>query len=284
MVVSNAKPKTLFLMMLFKLNKIPKSSYCLTIVINFLLGRFGETRTNELYELHLEDMTWVLIHGQTDDRLVDAIQRPCGRSWHSLNFIQPTQFSNLNTECDSCSKSLIILYGGYGNDEETLYDCWLLDPSKDDIPRQCSVHPNSVSKRWTRLRHLERGDKFGRRMWHCGVTLSHGVMIIGGSGTNLPMSDRFVDHPSRVLELLTTPKNLYECALDATCKLFSSLELTCNKPILDKDIKLDYKTESYEIPELLPGSIWKDVERKYPKYQYDTALSDMDAKNSKKNR
>ena len=109
-------------------------------------------------------------------------------------------------------------------------------------------------------------------------------MIIGGYGTNLPISDRFVDHPSRVLELLTTPRNLYECALDATCKLFSSLELTCNKPILDKDIRLEYNTESYEIPELLPGPIWKDVERKYPKYQYDTALSDMDAKNSKKNR
>ena len=226
-------------------------------------------------------MTWALIHSQTDDRLVDAIQRPCGRSWHSLNFIQPSQFSY--PECDTCSKSLIILYGGYGNDEETLYDCWRLDPTKDDIPRHCSVHPNAVSKRWTRLRHLEQGGLRGRRMWHCGVTLSNGVMIIGGYGTNLPISHRFVDHPSRVIELLTTPKNLYQCALDATCKLFSSLESSCNKPILDKDIRLDYKTESYEIPELLPGLIWKDVEKRYPKYEYDTALLEMQTTNMKKN-
>ena len=108
-------------------------------------------------------------------------------------------------------------------------------------------------------------------------------MIIGGYGTNLPISHRFVDHPSRVIELLTTPKNLYQCALDATCKLFNSLELKCNKPILDEDIRLDYKTESYEIPELLPGLIWKDVEKRYPKYEYDNALLEMDKSNPKKN-
>jgi hypothetical protein len=216
-------------------------------------------------------MKWVLVHGQTDDRLVDAIQRPSGRSWHSFNLIQSTHFSNSNNECENCSNSQFVLYGGYSNNEETLYDCWLLDPTKDDIPRHCNVHPDAVSKRWTRLRHIELGDTFGRRMWHCGVTLPYGIIIIGGYGTNYPIYLPDVDHPSKVIELEITPRTLYRSALDAVCKVFSSLELISNTSNLDV-VKIDYKKEPCELPELLPALIWKDVQKRCPKYQYDNAL------------
>ena len=218
-------------------------------------------------------MKWTLVHGQTDDRLVDAVQRPSGRSWHSFNLVKDYRPDN-GIDCENCSKSQIILYGGYSNDEETLYDCWILDPSKDDIPRHCSMHPGSVSRRWTRMRDMELGERLGRRMWHCGVSMPYGIMIIGGYGTNLPIYRADVDHPSKVIELVLTPRTLYRHALDAVCNVFSSLEIISDNAKLNEG-KIDYKKESYELEELLPHMIWRDIQKRYPKYQYDIAFQEI---------
>ena len=243
------------------------------------LGRFGVHRTNELFELHLHDMKWVMVHGQTDDRLVDASQRPSGRTWHSFNLIPAIHFANNNLECENCSKSQIVLYGGYSNNEETLFDCWLLDPSKDDIARQCKNHQDAVTKRWTRLRHLELGEIYGRRMWHCGVTLPHGIIIIGGYGTNLPIYRADVDHPSKVIELILTPRTLYRNALDAVCQVFTSLEVFSGESNDNKPKRIDVEKEFHEMPSLLPQLVWKDIQKRSPKYQYDIALNEIQGKN-----
>merc|ERR1712096_200500 len=104
-------------------------------------GRFGDCRTNELYELQLHDNKWTMIEGEPVDNMpVDTDLRPVGRSWHSFNVIKHSQFLNNNIECQNCSRCKIVLYGGYSNKEETMYDCWLLDPTKEDDDIECNTH------------------------------------------------------------------------------------------------------------------------------------------------
>ena len=76
---------------------------------------------------------------------------PAGRSWHTLSLIDDYHG---------------LLYGGYERNGQPLGDCWLVDlrPSISSTPMS----------RWTRLRHLEAGN----RLWHCSVALPTGQVYL----------------------------------------------------------------------------------------------------------
>ena len=96
-------------------------------------------------------------------------------------------------------------------------------------------------------------------------------MVIGGYGTNLPIYHSDVDHPHKVLELICTPRTLYSHALNEVCKVFASLDGVGNNFILNRDVKIGDKEDSHQLADLLPQMIWKDILKRYPKYQYDIA-------------
>ena len=237
-------------------------------------------------------MKWVLVHGTMDDRFVDAVQRPSGRTWHSFNLIHSDDsYSSNSPGSEKHLKTQILLFGGYSNNEETLYDCWLLDPNKDDIERkeECTHNFGTVTKRWTRFQHLEQGPKYGRRMWHCGVTLPQGIMIIGGYGTNLPISRPDVDHPSNVIDTVITPRPLYRLALDATCRALYSAECLgrysdiCNQKVSNNAEISPMEDDGQEIDAIstiVPHLVLKDIQKRHPKYEYDIALKEIHERSS----
>ena len=103
---------------------------------------------------------WTLLQLNTISSGIDDWV-PSGRSWHTLSLIDDYHG---------------LLYGGYERNSQPLGDCWLVD-------LRPLINSTPVT-RWTRLRHLETGN----RLWHCSVALPAGQVYLVRLANNYILS------------------------------------------------------------------------------------------------
>ncbi len=70
-------------------------------------GRHGDMRINDLFYIDMEAMRWQKVMTANV-----ANNIPIGRSWHSFTPL---------------SDNIIVLYGGFSQDNKPLNDCWILN-------------------------------------------------------------------------------------------------------------------------------------------------------------
>ena len=160
-------------------------------------GRLRHQRLNDLYRLDMRKHAWEILQ-PCIPRYMGTY--PCGRSWHSLTVIQGKEDE-------------AILYGGYDTDGTPLSDCWRLDLSTR----------RDLLNRWTRCRHLEKGN----RLWHQSVQEKDtGQLWVIGGGVNDLLSDRAMEHPEKILKLNLSPLPLKRLSAVSVLHNFPNLSKT----------------------------------------------------------
>jgi hypothetical protein len=72
-------------------------------------GRHGDMRINDLFSIDMETMRWERVMTAT---VAHNDNIPIGRSWHSFTPL---------------TDNIIVLYGGFSQDNKPLNDCWILN-------------------------------------------------------------------------------------------------------------------------------------------------------------
>jgi len=148
-------------------------------------GRHQDVRMNDLHRLDLVTMSWSCVLPATD-------YPPLGRSWQVLVPLETGR-----------REGGLLMYGGFGNEEVTLSDCWVID-----------LHSNPLS--WVRCKHWEDGP----RLWHAAASADPGQILVVGGLTNNILAPSYIlkHHAEKVIHISTAPKSLLKITLDFVTK------------------------------------------------------------------
>lgn len=135
-------------------------------------GRHCGLRMNDMHCFNTETLTW-------SGSLSITEPVPLGRSWHSLTPISETK---------------LVLYGGLGNNQEPLSDCWMFD---------C----NNLN--WCKLQRSHMQP----RLWHtANFSDDNELIILGGCTNNIQFHQAI--YAKEMIMISISPKSLLRLCLD----------------------------------------------------------------------
>jgi len=167
---------------------LPRAAHAVAVVGDMAYvfgGRHQDHRLNDLHRLDLTTLTWTNLLPATNSP-------PVGRSWQVL------------VPVDTGSpEGGLLMYGGFGNEEVTLSDCWKIDFKLRLLS-------------WQRCKHWEEGP----RLWHAAAASSPGqILIIGGLTNNiLAPASVLKHHAEKVIHISTSPPSLLKICLEYVTK------------------------------------------------------------------
>jgi len=167
---------------------LPRAAHAVSVIGDFAYvfgGRHQDMRMNDLHRLDLHTLSWSCVLPATD-------YPPVGRSWQVL-----VPFETARREGG------LLMYGGFGQEEVTLSDCWLID-----------LHANPLS--WVRCKHWEDGP----RLWHAAAAADPGQILVIGGLTNNILAPSYIlkHHAEKVIHISTAPKSLLKISLEFVTK------------------------------------------------------------------
>jgi hypothetical protein len=178
---------------------LPRAAHAVSVIGDFAYvfgGRHQDMRMNDLHRLDLHTLSWSCVLPATD-------YPPVGRSWQVL-----VPFETARREGG------LLMYGGFGQEEVTLSDCWLID-----------LHANPLS--WVRCKHWEDGP----RLWHAAAAADPGqILVIGGLTNNILAPSYILKHHAEKVAVCILKRLRYKDLISGYSHFYRSQVLVENQP------------------------------------------------------
>ncbi|KAF6211887.1 hypothetical protein GE061_012404 [Apolygus lucorum] len=180
----------------------PRAAHSACLVNNraFMFGgRLGETRTNDLYFINMDTLTW-----SRNVNTATNADGPEGRSWLSFNFV---------------TKHKAVVYGGLRQYGMPAMDYW-----------ECDFSDNYESLTWTKC-----VTPIEPRVWHQAAFCenTHELVIVGGVSKS-PYDMEEEDHVNHMKIIPYEPTTLYRLSLNAVVDMFETPSAVLNFCFLPK--------------------------------------------------